>query len=219
MSDSLQVIAVLILYLILFGWVGYRRGSLRELIVAIVAIGGYLILQRYSAIVVTIVNLGYKFQAFARGGGLSGDDPDAILIIRDTANLVGVEQRDTLIFLLWVVLLLFTYWVTGIAVRSPKNRSDLMAILLGILNGIFYFSIFLPMLSGIYFRQPEVGAAGPEDGAGPILRSALDVVSDGFNSIWGTLDEQQPLIIVLFLTLVLVAVANTLRAPKAKPKQ
>ncbi len=219
MSDSLQVIAVLILYLILFGWVGYRRGSLRELIVAVVAIGGYLILQRYSAIVVTLVNLLYKFQAFARGGGLSGDDPDAILIIRDTANLVGAEQRDTLIFLLWVILLLFTYWVTGRAVRSPKNRSDLMAILLGMLNGIFYFSIFLPMLSGIFFGQTGVGATVPEDGAGLVLRSALDVVSDGFNNVWGTLDEQQPLIIVVFLTLVLVAVANTLRPPKAKPKQ
>lgn len=218
MSESLQVVAVLVLYLVLFGWVGYRRGSVRELIVTIVAIGGYLVLQRYGNIVITIINLGFKFLAFTRGGGLTGDNPDAILIIRDAENVVTAESRDTVIFLLWVGLLLLTYYLTGRAVRTPKNKSDATAIALGLLNGIFYFSIFLPMLSGIFLRR--LGATGvvPADGASVVLRSALDVVGDGFGSVWGNLDEQQPLVIVVFLTLVLVAVTNTLRAPKAKPK-
>lgn len=218
MSESLQVVAVLVLYLVLFGWVGYRRGSVRELVVTIVAIGGYLILQRYGGIVITIINLGFKFVAFTRGGGLTGDNPDAILIIRDAENVVTAESRDTVIFLLWIGLLLLTYYITGRVVRTPKNKSDATAIALGLLNGIFYFSIFLPMLSGIFLRRLGAAGAVPADGAALVLRSALDVVGDGFGSVWGNLDEQQPLVIVVFLTLVLVAVTNTLRAPKAKPK-
>lgn len=213
MSESLQIVAVLILYLVLFGWVGYRRGSMRELIVAIVAIGGYFFLQRYGGIVVTIFNLGFKFLEFARAGGL-GDNPDAFLALSEAADVITADGRDTVIFLLWVLMLLFTYWITGRAVRSPKNKSDASAILLGLLNGIFYFSIFLPMLSAIFLRRLGAADAVAEDGATIVLRSALDVINEGVGGIWGELDTQQPLVIVVFLTLVLVAVANTLRAPK-----
>jgi hypothetical protein len=213
MSESLQIVAVLILYLVLFGWVGYRRGSMRELIVAIVAIGGYFLLQRYGGFVVTIFNLGFKFLEFAQAGGL-GDNPDAFRVLTEAADVITADGRDTVIFLLWVLLLLFTYWITGRAVRSPKNKSDSSAILLGLLNGIFYFSIFLPMLSGIFLRRLGAADAVAEDGATIVLRSALDVINEGVGGIWGELDTQQPLVIVVFLTLVLVAVANTLRAPK-----
>jgi hypothetical protein len=213
MSESLQIVAVLILYLVLFGWVGYRRGSMRELIVAIVAIGGYFLLQRYGGFVVTLFNLGFKFLAFAEAGGL-GDNPDAFRVLTEAADVITADGRDTVIFLLWVLLLLFTYWLTGRAVRSPKNKSDSSAILLGLLNGIFYFSIFLPMLSGIFLRRLGAADAVAEDGATIVLRSALDVINEGVGSVWGELDTQQPLVIVVFLTLVLVAVANTLRAPK-----
>ncbi|MCB0113424.1 MAG: hypothetical protein R2873_22985 [Caldilineaceae bacterium] len=214
MSESLQIVAVLILYLVLFGWVGYRRGTVREMVVAIVSIGGYFVLQRYGNIVVTIFNLGFKFLAFARGGGLSGDNPDAILLIRDAEDVITEAGRDTLLFLLWVGLLLLTYFITGKVVKGAKNKSDGTAIALGLLNGIFYFSIFLPMLSSIFLNQLGVAAAVPADGATFVLRSALEVINEGLGSLWGELDTQQPLVIVLFLTLMLVAVANTLRTPK-----
>lgn len=219
MSDSLQVVVVIILYLILFGWVGYRRGSLRELIVFIVALGGYLLLRRYQNIVVTIINLGGRFFVFAREGGLSSDNPDAILALRDAPNLVVEQQADTLIFILWVGTLLLTYFLTGRVVRNGRNRSDAIAILLGMINGIFYFSIFLPLLVSIFVPAAiPAGTVRVQDGGGYVLRQTLGVINDSFGNIWGTLDGQQPLVIVLFLTLVLVAVANTLRAPKPKGK-
>jgi hypothetical protein len=219
MNDSFQVVVVIILYLILFGWVGYRRGSLRELIVFIVALGGYLILRRYQNIVITIINLGGRFFVFAQEGGLSGENPDAILALRDAPNLIVQQQVDTVIFSIWVFVLLLTYVVTGKFVRNGRNRSDAIAVLLGMINGIFYFSIFLPLLVSIFVPTVGVtGVASPEDGAGFVLRQTLGVINEGFGNVWGTLDGQQPLVIVLFLTLVLVAVANTLRAPKPKGK-
>ncbi|MBX2997256.1 MAG: hypothetical protein KF893_02005 [Caldilineaceae bacterium] len=218
MSNSLQIVVVIVLYLILFGWVGYRRGSLREFIVFIVALGGYLILRRYQNIVVTVVNLGGRFYVFAREGGLTGEDPNAILALRDAPNLIVEQQADTLIFLIWVVILLLTYVITGRFVRNGRNRSDAIAILLGIVNGIFYFSIFLPLLASIFVPEVVAGVARPQDGAGFVLRRTFSVINDSFGNIWGTLDGQQPLVIALFLTLVLVAIANTLRAPGAKGK-
>lgn len=218
MSDSLQIVVVIILYLILFGWVGYRRGSLRELIVFFVALGGYLILRRYQNVVVTIVNLGGRFFVFAREGGLGSDDPDAILALRDAPNLIVEQQADTLIFLIWVVTLLLTYMITGKFVRNGRNRSDAIAILLGIANGIFYFSIFLPLLVSIFVPEAVAGVARAEDGAGFVLWRTFGVINESFGNLWGTLDGQQPLVIALFLTLVLVAVANTLRAPGAQSR-
>lgn len=217
MSDSFQIVLVIILYLILFGWVGYRRGSLRELIVFFVALGGYLILRRYQNIVVTIINLGGRFFVFAREGGLNSDNPDAILALRDAPNLIVEQQADTVIFVIWVITLLLTYVITGKFVRNGRNRSDAIAILLGMINGIFYFSIFLPLLVSIFVPTAvSAGVVPPEEGAGYVLRQTLGVINEGFGNLWGTLDGQQPLVIVLFLTLVLVAVANTLRAPKPK---
>jgi hypothetical protein len=218
MNDSFQVVVVIILYLILFGWVGYRRGSLRELIVFIIALGGYLILRRYENIVITIINLGGRFFVFAQEGGLSGENPDAILALRDAPNLILQQQVDTVIFSIWVFILLLTYVATGKFVRNGRNRSDAIAVLLGMINGIFYFSIFLPLLVSIFVPTAVEGIVSPEDGAGFVLRQTLDVINEGFGNIWGTLDGQQPLVIVLFLTLVLVAVANTLRASKPKGK-
>jgi hypothetical protein len=217
MSDSLQIVIVLLLYFILFGWVGYKRGSMRELIVAIVAAGGYFLLQRYQGAVTTIINLGGKFLEFARGGGLGGDNPDAILLIRDAPDIVTAQQADTVIFVIWAGTLLLTYWLTGRFVRSPKNRSDSMAILLGILNGIFYFSIFLPLLVSIFLPE-ATEAVEAEDGAGFVLRNTLGVINEGLGDVWGTVGDQQPLLIVFFLTLILVLIASTLRAPKANPR-
>jgi hypothetical protein len=219
MNDSVQIIVALILYLTLFGWIGYRRGSLRELIVLFIAVVGYLVLRQYQGIVVTLINLFGRFAVFAQAGGLTGTDPDAILLIRDAPNIISPQQGETVIFLIWAVLLLFTYLVTGQFIRNARNRSDSSAILLGMLNGLFYFSIFLPVLSSILWPAAAPGVARPEDGAGVVLRSTWDVLGGSFSRFWVAVDEQQSLVVVLFLTLLLVLVASTLRGSGTKPKQ
>jgi hypothetical protein len=214
MVDSIQIVVALILYLILFGWIGYRRGSLRELIVLFVSFVGYLVLRRYQNIVVTLINLFGRFIVFAQAGGLAGDDPDAILQLRDAPNILDPAQGSTVIFLFWVLLLLAVYGFTGRFITNGRNRYDTTAIFLGMLNGIFYFSIFLPLLSSILW--PAAGATLATDGAGLVLRSAWNVLGESFREFWMLVDQQQPLVVVLFLTLLLVLVASTLRGPSPR---
>jgi hypothetical protein len=216
MTDSVQIVITLILYLILFAWIGYRRGSLRELIVLVVAVSSYLVLRQYQAMVITLINLTGRFLVFARAGGLAGDDPDAILLIRDAPNIIGPQQGQTVIFLIWALILLFTYLITGRFVRNARNRSDVSAILIGILNGLFYFSIFLPVLASILWPTVAPGVMQPGDGAGLVLRSTWNVLGESFARFWVAVDEQQPLVVVLFLTLLLVAAASTLRGSGAR---
>lgn len=214
MNDSLQIVVALLLYLGLFGWIGHRRGSVRELIVLLVTLGGYLILRQYQGTVIRVINLGGKFSSFVLAGGLSGDNPDAILLIRDAPDIVRDEQTETIIFVIWVVVLLATYWFTGRFVRSPRNRSDSMAFLLGVVNGLFYFSIFLPLLSAILV---PAGVAA-QDSAGIVLRSTWRVLGDSFGNFWRSISGQESLVVVIVLTLALVGIASTLRAAKPKPK-
>lgn len=215
MNDSLQIVIALLLYLLLFGSIGYWRGSLRELIVLIVTLGGYLILRQYEGTVIRLINLFGKFSQFALAGGLGGDNPEAILLLRDAPDIVGEEQTETVVFIIWVIILLLTYWLTSRFVRSPRNRSDAMAFLLGIFNGFFYLSIFLPLLSAILVPSGLVPA---EDGAGLVLRSTWRVLGDSFGNFWTSVSGQQSLVVVILLTLVLVGIASTLRAAKPKPK-
>ncbi len=214
MNDSFQIVIALLLYLGLFGWIGHRRGSMRELIVLLVTLGGYLILRQYQGTVIRVINLGSKFSSFVLAGGLSGDNPDAILLIRDAPDIVGAEQTETIVFLLWVVVLLATYWITGRFVRSPRNRSDAMAFLLGMVNGLFYLSIFLPLLSAILIPT----GIPAQDGAGVVLRSTWRVLGDSLGDFWASISGQESLVFVVVLTLALVGIASTLRAPKPKPK-
>lgn len=216
MNDSVQIVIAIVLYLCLFAWIGYRRGSLRELIVLVVTLGGYLLLREYRNIVITLINLFGKFFAFSQAGGLSGSNPDAILLIRDAPDVIPAAQAETVIFILWAIVLLIAYWATGRFVRSGRNRSDFSAMLLGVLNGIFYFSIFLPLLASIFLPEVVSGAIAPEAGASLVLRNSWQVLGNSFASFWVAVDDQQPLVVVLLLTVTLVAVAGTLRSSSAK---
>ena len=73
MTSQIQVLIAFLLYLFTFGWIGWRRGAQREGWVFGVAIVAWFAFQERGDIVVRMANLGGKFMAFLKAGGLGED--------------------------------------------------------------------------------------------------------------------------------------------------
>lgn len=211
MSDSIELIVAFLLYLMLFGWIGFRRGVIREAIVLVVALGGYLALWRYASAVRTLINLFWKFFYFARGGGLTGGG-DAFDLLREAPDLIAPEQTGTVVFIIWAVLLVLTYAITAKFVPSAASRSNLTAALLGMVNGLVYLGIFLPLMASLV--APEVRAqwpTSPEESIIQILSRAWALFADSLALVWESYSAQRPYIFLLLIILVLVVAVRSLR--------
>ena len=83
MSESTPGTVAFVLYVLLFGWIGFRRGLFRELSVLIVSIGGFFLLQQNQGLALDVVrqalgvllgviSVSAKFLASLRAGGAAG---------------------------------------------------------------------------------------------------------------------------------------------------
>ena len=220
MSESTPGTVAFVLYVLLFGWIGFRRGLFRELSVLIVSIGGFFLLQQNQGLALDVVrqalgvllgviSVGAKLLASLRAGGAAeGSEPVYTL---GPSDWLSDADQPTVSFLVWSGLLLFTYILTNKAISDRQSSSGILAALLGIGNGLFYIPTFAPRLMAFI---PEVGVASvssPGTGMEGLLRSVTDMMQSNFGMIWEALGPQQPIMAAIALTVLLVAVISTLR--------
>ncbi len=220
MSESTPGTVAFVLYVLLFGWIGFRRGLFRELSVLIVSIGGFFLLQQNQGLALDVVrqalgvllgviSVGAKLLASLRAGGAAeGSEPVYTL---GPSDWLSDADQPTVSFLVWSGLLLFTYILTNKAISDRQSSSGILAALLGIGNGLFYIPTFAPRLIAFI---PEVGVASvssPGTGMEGLLRSVTDMMQSNFGMIWEALGPQQPILAAIALTVLLVAVISTLR--------
>ncbi len=220
MSESTPGTVAFVLYVLLFGWIGFRRGLFRELSVLIVSIGGFFLLQQNQGLALDIVrqalgvllgviSVGAKLLASLRAGGAAGGSEPVYTL--GPSDWLSDADQPTVSFLVWSGLLLFTYILTNKAISDRQSSSGLLAALLGIGNGLFYIPTFAPRLMAFI---PEVGVASvssPGTGMEGLLRSVTDMMQSNFGMIWEALGPQQPILAAIALTVLLVAVIGTLR--------
>ena len=220
MSESTPGTVAFVLYVLLFGWIGFRRGLFRELSVLIVSIGGFFLLQQNQGLALDVVrqalgvllgviSVGAKLLASLRAGGAAeGSEPVYTL---GPSDWLSDADQPTVSFLVWSGLLPFTYILTNKAIPDRQSSSGILAALLGIGNGLFYIPTFAPRLIAFI---PEVGVASvssPGTGMEGLLRSVTDMMQSNFGMIWEALGPQQPILAAIALTVLLVAVISTLR--------
>ena len=206
MNNQVEIALTFLLYILFWGWVGYQRGTRRELIVFIVAVLSWLVLNERGAIFVRIVNLGSKFLAFIRGGGLGEDPTSGFEAVRTAPVWVNSDQAPGFLFLLWVAILLFTYWLTGKPNYASKHSG--WAAVLGIVNGLFLTSVLLPRLVNLLSAN---GTILTTDGVGQAPLAGLVVLIEAIwnwtfaflGSLWAFIQPQRPLILLLLLLLIL----------------
>ena len=220
MSESTPGTVAFVLYVLLFGWIGFRRGLFRELSVLIVSIGGFFLLQQNQGLALDVVrqalgvllgviSVGAKFLASLRAGGAAGGSEPVYTL--GPSDWLSDADQPTVSFLVWSGLLLFTYILTNKAISDRQSSSGILAALLGIGNGLFYIPTFAPRLIAFI---PEVGVASvssPGTGMEGLLRSVTDMMQTNFGMIWEALGPQQPILAAIALTVLLVAVISTLR--------
>jgi hypothetical protein len=220
MSETTPGTVAFVLYVLLFGWIGFRRGLFRELSVLIVSIGGFFLLQQNQGLALDVVrqalgvllgviSVSAKFLASLRAGGAAGGSEPVYTL--GPSDWLSDADQPTVSFLVWSGLLLFTYILTNKAISDRQSSSGILAALLGIGNGLFYIPTFAPRLIAFI---PEVGVASvssPGTGMEGLLRSVTDMMQSNFGMIWEALGPQQPILAAIALTVLLVAVISTLR--------
>ena len=225
MSESTPGTVAFVFYVLLFGWIGFRRGLFRELTVLIVSVGGFFLLQQNQGLALDIVRqvlgllgsiivISAKLLAALRAGG-GGGDGEPVFTLFDPSDLLSEADKPTVSFLVWAGVLLFTYMLTNKAIPDSQSTSGLLASLIGMGNGLFYIPTFAPRLFDFI---PEIGV-GPVTATGTGVQGAFggitEMMHSSFGNIWEALGPQQPVLAAVGLTVLLVAVISTLRRGQA----
>jgi len=132
-------------FLLLFGWLGYRRGSRAELATLVVTIGARLFLEARGPDLVKIINRMAVGFLFLVRGGFTSDNPSAVIAsLRERGPLISDQAAPTFLLILFVGAVVLTY-LLGSA-KQLKSKSTLWSALLGAANGLVLKTIFLPLL-------------------------------------------------------------------------
>lgn len=203
MTDGLATLVSFAIYLAFFGWLGWRRGVRRELIVFAVALLAWVLFQERGDVVVEIANVFVRLVNAARGGTSSGE-------------IVTSDTRDAFLFVIWAFILVAAYALTYTRIPDKDSPKNGWAIFLGMINGLFFAVAFLPSLSRMLAPDGTLPEIGGDTGVLSILGGGLSLLWDGVTSLWGVVEPMGSLALLVLLTLILVLAATSIRGSKAK---
>jgi hypothetical protein len=145
MAAESEIAVTFLIYLLFFAWLGYRRGFRAEAMVFLVTLVSWIGLDLFGDIVVRVANLGGKFATFAASGGLSAGEEEALQALQSAPDVITEANRESFLFLIWVLLVVITYMITsrqggGSGRRSaggalPVTPGALIDTLAGVLSG------------------------------------------------------------------------------------
>jgi hypothetical protein len=205
-TTNTAAVAALLVYLAFFGVLGYRRGARRELWVFVVALLLAFGLQQFSDAIVLL------FDRFGKGVAFITGQP---IPEQSALGAWAAANTQTLLVLLWLGGIVFTYFITGRFVK--KGKSDGWAALLGVLNGMIFATIFAPLLTTLIFPQTTI--------QGPMVQlPVLSFVSNVWQEItslitrfWTALGPAAANVFFAAIVLLVLLAAFTLRT-STKPK-
>ena len=219
-SISVQLMISFLIFLVFFGWVGFRRGDRREFTVLLVSVITWLLLLEGGDILVSIVNLGGKLLTVIASGGLSPEGT----IAADAGNVepwITDANRNGFLFSVWVFVVFITYLVTNKFIKDASSKSNGWAILWGIANGLFFASIFLPRLVLLFAptetNPQQASQQLAEEGRGSIvsfLSNGFQMITETIGNFWAGLGDLQPYVLLGLLTLFLILVYSSIRGAK-----
>lgn len=222
MVDQLQVAIAFLLYMFVFGWIGWRRGMNRELIVLITSVVTLIIVRLQGDTLVKIANLGWQLFNMILSGGLSdsgGTDTTTAStastasttpLITTCSDAVTTCNAPGYLFLFWVSVVIFAYVIGTVYVKSSPSNG--WAILIGIANGFVYASVVLPRLFALINPGAvDLGEPIILDSLMDLIRAAWTSIAGVISGLWSSVGSLQPYLLLLFLILLVVGAASTLR--------
>ena len=111
--DQLQVAIAFLLYLFVFGWIGWRRGMNRELLVFGTSLVTLIIVRMRGDTLVAIGNLAWSLFNMILSGGLTGGgdatDSSTTELITQCSDTVTTCNAPGYLFLFWVSFVILAY--------------------------------------------------------------------------------------------------------------
>lgn len=217
MIGEVAILISLLIYLSFFGWLGWRRGFTRELTVAIIALVSWLLLQQRGDVVVAIANLGGAGARFALDGGFTGSSEEAFAALAAAPELVSADSQQAFLYVVWVVIFVLAYLLTGWLVPDKKSEKNGWASVLGILNGFFFAMVFLPSLAALFSADETATALDTDLNLVGMLSRGAQLLWDIVVAFWNLLAPLGSIGILIVLTAILVIAALSIRGgAKAK---
>lgn len=210
-----QIVALFsfIIYLAFFGWLGYKRGVTRELIVFLTALLGWLILQQRGDTVVSMANLVGAGIEFTLAGGFSGSEEEAFAAIINAERLVPADSETIFLYLLWVIAVVIVY--AGTTWLVSKSKSNGWAVLLGVLNAFFFAIVFVPGMAALFAQDGTLAQPENQFDLVGMLGRGLELVRDGIVAMWGLIAPLGSMGILVVVTGILVLAALSIRGARA----
>jgi len=212
------IIVSFIIYLVFFGWLGWRRGARREITVFLIALIAWLLLQQEGGAVVNMANLSGAAVTFAQSGGFTGNVQQAFTAIQSAPHLVKDEARVSFLFILWVIIFVATYAFSNVMIEDKQSHRNGWAILFGLLNGLFFAVAFGPSLVALLSPNGQFTVVDDKGlKLSELFTGGLQMIWDGISNLWGLVISGGSLALVVILTAFLVLAASTIRGgAKAK---
>lgn len=213
MVTDTQILIAFILYLVFFGWIGYRRGFVSELSFFLVTIVSWVLLQERGSIVVRLTNFAGKFVVLVQSGGLTNEGDEVFQALAAAPNVITDENQAGFLFLVWATIVLIAFWVTSHPRIMKQGKSKAWGIIFGVLNGIVFAALLLPYLSRALQTAPDIQAQNtPLDGLVALVNRLWELSSAVFQNIWAWVSMMPPTGWLVVITILLLLLAWPMRS-------
>jgi len=222
-----NLLAVL-LTLTLFGWLGWRRGARSEWITFFVALLSYALLfagqERIVSITLRVPRVisaltGADAESTTAGATATPDPAAAQTAGQQFADALqsNVGVQEVYVFIIWFMILIFTYVLTSTRPFNRKPTRNFWAVLAGLLNGYLFIYIFVPRLGEFYTAAMATAQTGVLSGFTELVRLTGQLLASTVQRLWQLLLQPNPLVLLAVFTILLAIAAMSLRrGAKAK---
>jgi hypothetical protein len=179
-----------------------------------------VLLQERGTFVIRITNFVGKFLVLLQSGALGSEDAaEALEVVQGAPNVVTDDNVNGFLFLVWATIVLITFIVGSDKRWSKHNKHKIAAIALGVINGIVFAALLLPVLARLLESMPAVADQEAPLGALFSLVAALwQMTVTALQNLWAWVQPVSPTVWLLIITLLLLLIAWPMRGAASKKK-
>ncbi len=203
-GDVWQGIITLFVLLLLFGYLGWKRGFVREFIVFLAILVGQLI--RATDLGPRLVLKINQFWALFKIAAKAGFSPPKMLEMAGEISrihpLIPPDRQDAFLFLLFIAIILLGYVLSSLVTARPSPLGWVM----GMVNGYLIGALLLPILPRQLPSHLPGQAVSPEQ-----QRQASEAMRRGVQQVGEILGVQPVYVVLLLIALLLLWAAWELK--------
>ena len=143
MQGQIQLFIAFIVYMGIFAWIGTQLGARRIQWLLVVSVVAYFLIIPQE-LLIRVANIGGKFLAFIKAGGLGSNPDEAFGALGDAPQIITPEGSPIFLFVVWVVIVFIAWRVINKYVSA--GATDVTAALWGMGGGFLIAWGILPLM-------------------------------------------------------------------------